>query len=103
MLTKAALLAVRHGKMQSFNAASGHLDTLAFFVYMAVVSSLASAAVSRQHDRRAKKQEGKHSLKPSWWSLRSGDMHRDKNIVWPETCTITARLPLSCQAFPDKV
>ena len=68
MLTKAVLLAVRHGKMQTFNAASGHLDSLGSFVYMAVVSSLASAAFSRQHHRPAKKQDAQHNL--SWSSLR---------------------------------
>ena len=70
MLTKAASHAVRHGGMQGFNAAPRHLDSLASFAYMAVVSSLASAAFSHQHHQPAKKQEAKHSLNAGWLSLR---------------------------------
>lgn len=67
--------------MQSFSAAPGHLESLASFVYMAVVSSLASAAFSRQH-RPAKTQQAKESLNPSWSSLRQGNSRL--SFLYPE-------------------
>lgn len=67
------MLAVKHGKMQHFTVEPAHLDSLGSLAYMAIVSSLASAAFSRQcSQRRGKKQEAKRRPDTSWSSLRYG-------------------------------
>ena len=72
------VLAVKHGKLQPFNVEPAHLDSLGSLAYMAIVSSLASAAFSRQTQRRAKKQEAEHRADTSWSSLRYGSLQCDQ-------------------------
>lgn len=66
--------AVKHGKMQNFNVEPGHLDSLRSLAYMAVVSSLASAAFSRQCQRRSQKHDSEPQVGTSWSSLRYGNL-----------------------------
>ncbi|KAL3148833.1 hypothetical protein ABBQ32_001711 [Trebouxia sp. C0010 RCD-2024] len=88
--SEAPTIAVKHGKMQNFNVEPAHLDSLGSLAYMAIVSSLASAAFSRQcSQRRAKKQEAKRRSDTSSSSLRMPQL-----VMGASACALMLRLSL---------